>query len=114
MFPKQVDAAPLHDGQAEFFHVLAFYRRASFPECDDGFLDGIRCAVSIADDAFGGPLQSGLQSQDVSFELFGRQSIQSFAIISWKVEKSYTFRKTIVGLFRLSELISFYSTSYRI
>ena len=97
LFPKQVYAAPLHDGQAEPFHILAFYRRALFPKCDDGFLDGIRCAVGIADDAFGSPLQSGLQSQDVSFELFGRHSIQSFAIISWKVEKSYTFGKTILG-----------------
>ena len=72
LLPELVDAAPLHDGQAELFHVLAFYRRALFPKCDDGFLDGIRCAVGVADDALGGPLQSWLQSQDVSFELFGR------------------------------------------
>ena len=93
LFPKQVDAAPFHDGQAELFHVLTFYRRALFPKCDDGFLNGIRCAVGVADDTLGGPLQSGLQSQDISFELFGRHSIWSFAIISWKRLKSYIFWK---------------------
>ena len=91
LFPEQVDAAPLHDGEAELFHISAFYRRVLLPECDDGFLNGIRCAVGVAYDAFGSPLKAGLQSQDVTFELFGRHSIRSFAIISWKAAKSYNF-----------------------
>ena len=91
LFSEQVDAAPLHDGHAEPIHIAAFYRRALLPKCDDGFLNGIRRAVGIADDALGGPLHSRLQSQDVSFELFGRHTIRSFAIISWKAEKSYNY-----------------------
>ena len=62
LLSELIDAAALDDGQTESFHVLALYRRPLFPQCDDGFLDGIFGAVRVAEDALGGPLQAGLQA----------------------------------------------------